>query len=367
METLRRVTEEFFHSVGLNPTTMYFGNSMLEYTIALATFLVTLILFKVFQWVALVQLKRIAEKTTTNLDDTMVKIVQSFTPPFYLFLAFWVALRPLEIVGFADKFITAVLIIWVVYQVVIAAGIFFEDIVFKKFARDRDPNTRSALQLLVNLGKGALWGLGVILMLSNLGVDVSSLLAGVGVMGIAIGFALQGILSDLFSSFSIYFDKPFKAGDFIVVGDHLGTVEQIGVKSTRLRALGGEELIISNQELTSARIQNFHDLAERRVVVHFGVLYETPAKKVRAIPKMVQDIVEGQESTRFDRTHFYNFGDSSLDFELVYYALTDDYGEHMDIEQEIFLQIFEAFEKEGIGFAYPTRTLYINNQTAEKK
>lgn len=353
------IAETILNGLGIDPSIQYMGNTVGMYLESLLLFVIGYLAFQFLQWVILRNLHRLALKTTTDIDDILIKMVYSFTPPFYAFLSFWLALRPLELAGIAEKAFNAILIIWIVYQVVMAAGIFIEDIIFQRFVKDKDPNTRSALRLLVNIAKGALWGLGVILMLSNLGVDVSAMLAGVGIGGIAIAFALQGILSDLFSSFSIYFDKPFKVGDYIVLGEHSGTVENIGVKSTRIRSLTGEEIIVSNQELTSTRVRNYQDLQERRVVHHFGILYETPAKQVRAVPEMVQAIIETQEKARFDRVHFFNFGDSSLDFEMVYYALTDDYTEHMTIQQEILTQLFEKFEEEKIGFAYPTRTIYM--------
>lgn len=360
METLQNLIGDVIHGLGLDPTATFFGNTALEYGLSIALFVVAIVIFKGIQWVTLRQLKRLAEKTATDLDDTFVKIVRSFNPPFYTFLAFWVALRPLSITGFGDKFLTAILIIWAVYQAIIAVGILIEDVLFKKFAKEADPTTQSALRIITRLVKGALWGLGIILMLSNLGVDVSSLLAGVGIGGVAIAFALQGILSDLFASFSIYFDKPFKVGDFIIVGDTLGTVERIGIKSTRLRSLTGEEIVKSNKELTGATIQNYHDMEERRITFGFGILYETPYEKVKKAPELVRQAVESTKETRFDRAHFKQFGDSSLDFEVVYYVLTGDYNRYMDIQQEINLKIVEAFEREGISFAYPTRTLYLS-------
>jgi len=261
----RSLTDQMLEALHVNASVMYMGNTVGDYTFALVLFVVALIGFKILQFIVVAQLKRFAEKTTTDLDDTFVKMVMSFSPPFYTFLALWVALRPLAITGIAEKLLTIVLIGWAVYQVVIAVGILVEDVIFQRFAKDTDPTTKSALRLLSNLAKGVLWGLGIILMLSNVGVDVTALVAGVGIGGIAIAFALQGILGDLFSSFSIYFDKPFKVGDFIIVGDSMGTVEHIGVKSTRMRSLTGEKLIISNQELTSARIQNYKDMQERRL------------------------------------------------------------------------------------------------------
>jgi small-conductance mechanosensitive channel len=190
-------------------------------------------------------------------------------------------------------------------------------------------------------------------------IDLTNVIFGLGVGGIAIALAIQSTLSDVFSAFSIYFDRPFEIGDFIVVGEHSGTVKSIGIKSTRIQALSGEEITLSNQELTSARIRNFKRMHERRVVFGFGILYETSPETVERIPTMVRTIIESIDNTRFDRAHFKSFGDSSLDFEVVYYVLDSDYGVYMDIQQRINVALMKTFADERIGFAYPTRTVYM--------
>jgi small-conductance mechanosensitive channel len=199
-----------------------------------------------------------------------------------------------------------------------------------------------------------------LLVLDNVpGVEITTLIASLGIGGIAIALAVQNILADLFASLSISLDKPFVIGDFIIVGDMLGTVEHIGLKTTRLRSLGGEQLVFSNNDLLNSRIRNYKRMYERRVVFSFGVVYETDYGKLERIPAMVQQIVENQKEIRFDRAHFKAFGDFSLDFEVVYYVLAPDYKLYMDIQQAINLAMFETFQREGIVFAYPTRTLYL--------
>jgi len=205
-----------------------------------------------------------------------------------------------------------------------------------------------------------LWIIGLLLILSNLGINITSLVAGLGIGGIAIALALQNILSDLFSSFAIYFDKPFKVGDFIIIGKDMGTVEQIGIKTTRLRALQGEQIVISNQELTSARIQNFKKLSERRVAFELGVVYGTPDDKMKKIPELIEKIIKETKDTRFDRSHFKSFGDFALIFETVYYITSGEYLDYMNAQQEIGLKIKEKFSTEEIEFAYPTQTLFLN-------
>lgn len=196
-------------------------------------------------------------------------------------------------------------------------------------------------------------------------IDLSSIALGLGVGGIAIGLALQSILSDAFGAFSIYFDRPFEVGDFITVDNYSGTVQKIGLKSTRLELLQGEELIISNKQLTSSSVRNFKKLKKRRVTFTLGVTCDTPTKKLRKIPEIIRGIIENCESVEFDRAHFAKIGDFSLNFEIVYYMKTSDYVKYMDTQQEINLAILEVFEKEGIEMAFPTQTIFLNKEDSQ--
>lgn len=221
-----------------------------------------------------------------------------------------------------------------------------------------DAGAATSLSALGFVGSGILWLVILLLMLENLGVNVTTLVASLGVGGIAIGFALQNILGDLFASLSIILDKPFVIGDFLFVDTYRGTVESIGVKTTRLRSLDGEIVIFSNGDLIKSRVRNYQHMRERRVLFNFGVLYSTPAAQLERIPAIVKEIIGAQANVRFDRAHFSAFGASSLDFEVVYWILASDYTIYMDIQQAINLALVKRFEKEGIGFAFPSRTLY---------
>jgi small-conductance mechanosensitive channel len=223
-----------------------------------------------------------------------------------------------------------------------------------------DPAATEGLDVANAGAKFILWSVVLLVTLDNLGVNVTALVTGLGVGGVAVALALQNILGDLFSSLSITIDKPFVPGDFIVVGDQRGTVKAVGMKTTRLTALSGEELVFSNSELLKLRIQNFRHMRERRVVFTFGVTYQTPHALVERIPSIVRQAIERHELTRFDRAHFYRFGESSLDFEVVYFVLTGEYNVYMDIHQAVNLEIMREFESKGIEFAYPTRTLWMS-------
>ncbi len=204
----------------------------------------------------------------------------------------------------------------------------------------------------------------LLLVLDNLGVNITALVAGLGVGGIAVALAMQTILGDLFASLSIVLDKPFVVGDFLIIGDLLGSVEYVGLKTTRLRSLSGEQLVFSNSDLLGSRIRNYGRMYERRVQFNIGVTYQTPRDRLVKIPQIIREAVEQQSDTRFDRSHFKEYGDFSLVFESVYYVMGPDYNKYMDIQQAINLHIHERFEQQGIEFAYPTQTLFVQQTPA---
>lgn len=233
-----------------------------------------------------------------------------------------------------------------------------------KQRRARDGSAATAIAATGFLGRVALWTAVFLLILDNFGVRVTALLAGLGVGGIAVALAVQNILGDLFASISIVLDRPFEIGDFIVVGDCLGTVEYIGLKTTRVRALSGEQIVFSNSDLLSSRIRNFKRMYERRVTFTIGVTYETPYEKLTAIPGMLRSIVEAQPNVRFDRAHFQRYGEYALVFEVVYFVQRPEYNVYMDVQQAINLEIHRRFAAEGIEFAYPTQTVLVQRRGA---
>lgn len=230
-----------------------------------------------------------------------------------------------------------------------------------------DPARTSAVNLtglrwLILLGA---YSLVLLLSLQNMGVNVTSLIAGLGIGGIAVALALQNVLGDLFASLTISLDKPFVVGDFIVVGSEMGVVEHIGLKTTRVRSLSGEQLVFGNADLLTSRIRNYKRMNERRVVFGFGVVYATPFQTLTEINSIVRVAIESQSNVRFDRCHFYRFGGSSLDFEAVYFISTPDYNAHMDAQQAIHLAIARAFRERDINFAFPSQTVYLADRSAE--
>lgn len=215
-----------------------------------------------------------------------------------------------------------------------------------------------------------IWAVGLLFLFDNLGFDVTTMIAGLGVGGIAIALAAQNILGDLFNYFVIFFDRPFEIGDFVIVDDKMGTVEYIGIKTTRLKSLSGEQLVFANSDLTSSRIHNYKRMQRRRIVFKLGVVYQTSLEQVQQIPDVLRKAVEAQNEGQeevliFDRAHFASYGESSLNFEVVYNVLSADYNKYMDVQQAINFRIYEAFERMGVAFAYPTRTLHIAGQSSE--
>lgn len=222
-----------------------------------------------------------------------------------------------------------------------------------------DPSEVAAMDVLGFGLRVTVWTAVLLLTLDNLGVNITTLIAGLGVSGVAVALAAQHILGDLFASLSIVLDKPFAVGDFLVIDSFLGSVEKVGLKTTRMRSLSGEQLIFSNNDLLNSRIRNYGRMFERRVLFSIGVTYQTPAEKLKKIPTILREAIESQDQVRFDRAHFARYGDFALIFEVVYYVLAPDYNTYMDIHQAINLIIYEHFAAEGIEFAYPTQTVFL--------
>jgi small-conductance mechanosensitive channel len=231
---------------------------------------------------------------------------------------------------------------------------------------ESDAASVTTIAALGFLGRVAIWAIVALLAMENLGVDVTALVAGMGVGGIAVALAAQNILGDLFASLSIVLDKPFVLGDNIAVGTDVGKVEKIGLKTTRLRSISGELLVFSNADMLQSRIRNFKRMSERRVVFAVGVTYQTPYEKLAAIPGMLREAVESQSGVRFDRAHLKELAGSSINFEVVYFMLTPDYLPYMDTQQAICLGLVKKFSAEGIELAYPTQKLFVVDSTPGK-
>jgi len=225
--------------------------------------------------------------------------------------------------------------------------------------KDVDKSRQQSLKGIITILKVIVWGAGITFLLDNLGFEISTVVAGLGIGGIAVALGAQAILGDLFSYFVIFFDRPFEIGDFIIVDNLMGTIEHVGIKTTRVRSLGGEQLVFSNTDLTNSRIRNYKRMQKRRIVFKLGVTYQTTLDQLKEIPAIIKNVIGNVDDTVYDRAHFCSYGDFSLDFEIVYYVLSGDYNKYMDIQQDINFAIKAEFDKQEIEFAYPTQTLFM--------
>ena len=307
------------------------------------------------------RMSALALVTHTDLDDLLAELLRKTKSFFILAAALWMAAGFLSLEDGVSDALDRVLVIALILQ----GGFWAVGVIAYLIGRYRrrqvetDPASATAIGVMSFIARTLVWAVALLLMLDNVGVDVTALITGLGIGGIAVALALQNVLSDLFASLSILLDKPFVVGDFVVVGEIMGTVEYVGLKTTRIRSLSGERVVVSNSDLLSSRIRNFKHMNERRAVFQIGVTYDTPLEKLQAIPTIIREAVERQDKTRFDRSHFKAYGSFSLDFETVYYMLIPNYNAFMDTQQRINLELFRRFQAEGIEFAYPTQTLFV--------
>jgi small-conductance mechanosensitive channel len=344
----------------------YHGNTVLDWLTALGVVVATVLLLYLAKRIILSRLATRSKKTVTRLDDFVVEILAGTRFLLLLIIAFYFGSQYLELQPKPTRLITHLAVIALLVQVALWGNrgivLWLND--YLKRTRETDAAGATTVSVLGFIARVALWAVLLLMILDNLGFNITTLVASLGIGGIAVALALQNILGDIFASLSIAMDKPFVIGDFIIVGEQLGTVEYIGLKTTRIRSLSGEQIVFSNTDLLSSRIRNFKRMYERRVLFGFGVVYQTTHEQLKKIPVMVREIIEGLENTRFDRAHFKEYGDSSLNFEVVYYVRSPDYNVYMDIQQDINLALFEQFTQAGIDFAYPTRTLYVTQTGA---
>lgn len=333
------------------------SNTGREYLMALVIFVAVLIVLKIFKLAFLGRLRKIASKTKNDFDDALIKAISKISWIFYFLLALYLAVYRLTLPFNILKIVKILFLIIVVWEAVRAIQHIIEYSIQKAMAR-RGTEDDSAVKTFSVIIKIVLWSLGLVLILGNLGINVTSLVAGLGIGGIAVALAIQNILGDIFASFSILIDKPFQVGDFIKIGDDAGTVEKIGIKTTHIRTSDGQQLIISNKELTEARVQNFKRLEKRRAIFNLSVIYETSKEKLESIPNLIEETIKDISKVEFDRCHFKEFGDYSLNFEVAYYVSTQEYKEYLDVVQKVNLAIFDAFTKQEISFAYPTSVEY---------
>jgi small-conductance mechanosensitive channel len=339
------------------------ANSMLDWSYALVSALTTFALLFFLRWILIKRLKYIGESSDASLINGFLASIKHANLFFFLMLAVYVASQFLTFSLETTTNIAKLTKVAFVVQATVWASSFVRSWVFRVLSRrtKRDGASMGALSIFNFTSQVILWSIALLLILQNLGIDVTALVAGLGIGGVAVALSMQQILKDVFSSLSIVLDKPFVIGDFIIFDDFMGSIEHIGIKTTRIRSLTGEQIICANGDLLNTRIRNYKRMQERRVIFNIGVVYQTSAEKLPEISVMFREIIEAQENIRFDRAHFSSYTDFALLFEIVYYVLSPDYNIYMDIQQAINLEIFKRFEEAGIEFAHPTQSLYIKN------
>jgi len=341
--------------------TVIFDNTVQQWGLAIGVFVLVFILLQIFKRVISRRLDEYSKSTHTYLDDIFASIVKHTKTFFILVMALWAGSLFLDL----PPEVRTVRNIVVIFAFLFQTGLWSNGVInywidARVEEQPGDKDLATTLNAFGLIAKTVIWVILVLLMLDNLpGVDVSTLIASLGVVGIAVALAVQGILSDLFASISIMLDKPFVIGDFITVGDYGGEVEDIGLKTTRLRSSTGEEIVFSNTDLLDSRIRNYRSLQRRRVLFALSLTYQIPSDKLSQIPDIVRAVVETHTGTTFNHTFFKDFGDSGLNFEVLYHIETKEFSVYREIVQSVNFDLFRRLEEEGIEFAYPTQTVYV--------
>lgn len=337
-----------------------FQNRVVDYAIFIATVILLTLAVYLIKKIVFHRLKKLADLSKNTLDDFLISILGKTLFPLLYYAAFYIGIKELVISRLVSKAVNVIGVFLLTYfTIIFVLAIIRYSIENYWLKKESDTARKGNVRILISIIKVIVWGTGIFFLLDNLGFKISTIIAGLGIGGIAVALAMQTILGDLFSYVAILLDKPFEIGDFVIVEDYLGTIEHIGVKTTRIRSLGGEQLVFSNSDLTNSRVKNYKRMNQRRVVFSIGVVYSTPTDNLKKIPVIISAIIKKIENTRFDRSNFSSFGDFSLNFETVYYVKSGDYNIYMDIQQQINLLIMEHFEKLGIEFAFPSQTIYM--------
>lgn len=345
--------EQFFYLT-------YLENRIFDYLLFLLIFLGGMLIIKIIKNIILKQILKWTKKSGTTVDDFLIETIQKMVIPQLYYFAFYIGTQSLKLSEPLRKGIYVLgIIILTFFGIRLLSRLI--DYFMGEFwqVRTDEPKRPPVPRGILTLTKAIAWLFGLIFLLDNLGFKISTVVAGLGIGGVAVALAAQTVLKDLFNYFVIIFDRPFVAGDFIVMEDYRGTVERIGIKTTRLRSPGGEQLIVANTDLTDSKIQNFKRMKQRTITFSIGVSCETPLKQLKTIPKIIENIIIGQEKTKFERTHLKSLGDFTYDFEVMFHVTTTDYNKCLDIKQEIYFSLIKEFAKRSIELPFPTRTVMV--------
>lgn len=344
-------------------TISYFQSEdlVVQYVIAAIAFVVVFFLLWLITYSMKAKVRQLAAKTKSMVDDALVGAISKLRWPFRLVIALYIASLFLELhryIHLGLKYLA--LFVGIFYAV---KGVQqFIDFAFKGIVEKRQKQDESfdstGVNLLGKLARGALWVVAVIVLAQNLGLEITALVTGLGIGGIAVALAIENILSDIFASISLYFDKPFQLGDYIQIGEDSGTVMKIGLKSTRLQTLQGEELILSNKELTESRVHNYRRMEKRRLMFSLGVTYETENEKLKRIPQLLRDVIQNIEMIECGSVALKEFGDSAIIFDVVCFVQSKEYSDFVKRREELNYAILDLFSSQGVDMAYPTRRVY---------
>ena len=339
----------------------FLGNRVVDYLDFIAIFLIFTLLIKLFRSTILVFLNKFARKAQSKLFDFILRKIKKLLIPIEYFGVFYFSFKTLQLDKNVLKGLDVVALLIVVFYVTRFVVALIDFLIEQKIEKSSTPSKASVLRAVIPAINIALWALGIVFILSNLGFNISALVAGLGIGGLAIALAGQKILGDLFSYVSILIDKPFEIGDTILIDGNWGTVEYIGIRSTRLRSISGELHVFANSDITAARIRNYTKMKERRAEINLGVVYETPLEKLKIIPQIIENVINNIEQVRFERVHFRAFGNFSLEFQTIFWVEDDNLKVFLDKQQEILYKIFDEFKKNQIEFAYPTSKVFLEN------
>lgn len=343
---------------------IFFGNTILDYIVFLIIFFLGILIVYIILKLAIKGINKIKQDKEDNFYDYLISALNKTIQPLLYYAVLYFSLNILTLKPVAVNFFricgTILLTLLGIRFILMLVLYSITQAVEKEKVSEIRKKTLKGLMPAIKI---VIWVIGILFLLSNLGFNISTLVAGLGIGGIAVALASQAILGDLFSYVSILVDQPFEIGDFIIVDNYMGAVERIGIKTTRIRSLSGEQLILSNSDLTKSRLRNYKRMEKRRASFKLGVIYQTTQDQLKQIPGMIKEIIENIKHAVFDRCHFFSFEDFSLNYEIVYHVLSSDYNKYMNIQQEINLKIIDQFEEQGIQFAYPTQSIFLEKTT----
>ena len=331
---------------------------------SIISFISTLLLIIIFKNVLLSRFEKFSKRTSFDFDDFLVDIIHQVNWPFYLLIPTYISLQYYKFSNDIEKWINSIFLITVLYYSIRIIKIIIQYIFRKALSNGEndDIDNQNVLSFIGVISSFLLWSLATIIFLQSIGFNITVLAGSLGIAGLAIAFAVQNLLEDIFAFFSIYIDQPFKVGELIRVNDKLGRVKRIGIKTTRLELLDGPELVVSNKDLTSGNIDNLGKIAKRRHLFNIGVTYNTPNDKLKKIPVIVENIIDEINDASFieyAHTKLVNFGDFAIEFQILFNILVDNYDVYLNIRHDFLLRLKEEFEKEGIEFAFPSQTIYL--------